>query len=69
MKRCAQCGGKLGLGVKYQNLWRGYRLVHLRFCSKVCEQAYEVMQRRASKQSRRLAAPGNDNGLTVRGWR
>jgi hypothetical protein len=55
MKRCAQCGGKLGLGVKFRNLWRGYRWVHLRFCSRVCEQIYEVGHRKESGQSRLLS--------------
>jgi hypothetical protein len=32
MKRCALCHGKLGLGVRYRNLWNGRWWVHTRFC-------------------------------------
>ena len=28
MKRCALCHGKLGLGVRYRNLWNGRWWVH-----------------------------------------
>jgi hypothetical protein len=42
MKRCAQCHGKLGLGVRFRNLWDGRWWVHLRFCSAHCEGNYEL---------------------------
>src|SRR5262245_1430377 len=32
MKSCAQCHGKLGLGVRARNLWNGHWWVHVRFC-------------------------------------
>jgi hypothetical protein len=42
MKRCAQCQGKLGLGVRSRNLWNGGWWVHVRFCSTHCEALYEL---------------------------
>src|SRR5262249_20242985 len=33
MKRCAQCHGRLGLGVRSRNLWNGRWWAHARFCS------------------------------------
>jgi hypothetical protein len=56
MKRCAQCGGRLGLGVKFRNLWNGREWVHLRFCSGLCEDAHELAHRRELEQSRWLSA-------------
>jgi hypothetical protein len=44
MKRCALCHGKLGLGVRYRNLWNGRWWVHTRFCSAHCEALYELEQ-------------------------
>ena len=41
MKRCAQCHGKLGLGVRSRNLWNGRWWVHVRFCSVHCEDLYK----------------------------
>jgi|ERR1700730_4221382 len=42
MKRCAQCQGRLGLGVRSRNLWNGGWWVHVRFCSTHCEALYEL---------------------------
>src|SRR5215831_17862466 len=42
MKRCAQCHGKLGLGVRSRNLWNGRWWAHVRFCSTRCEALYEL---------------------------
>jgi hypothetical protein len=44
MKRCAQCHGKLGLGVRSRNLWNRWWWVHVRFCSSRCEALYELEQ-------------------------
>jgi hypothetical protein len=44
MKRCAQCHGKLGLGVRSRNLWNGWWWVHVRFCSSRCKALYELEQ-------------------------
>lgn len=55
MKRCAQCGGKLGLGIKFRNLWNGRWWVHLRFCSSACEHTHELEHRREREQTRWLA--------------
>jgi cytochrome c len=42
MKICAQCHGKLGLGVRARNLWDGRWWVHVRFCSTHCEARHEL---------------------------
>jgi hypothetical protein len=42
IKSCAQCYGKLGLGVRARNLWNGRWWVHVRFCSAHCEALYEL---------------------------
>jgi hypothetical protein len=42
MKKCAQCHGKLGLGVRSRNLWSGHWWVHVRFCSTYCEALHEL---------------------------
>jgi hypothetical protein len=36
-KRCAICGSKLGLGVRFRNFWTTAGWKHLRFCGKRCE--------------------------------
>jgi hypothetical protein len=45
MKRCAQCHGKLGLGVRSRNLWNGRWWVHVRYCSTHCEARHELERR------------------------
>jgi hypothetical protein len=42
MKRCAQCGGKLG--IRFRNFWNRKRnwFEHKRFCSAFCEANYEL---------------------------
>ena len=52
MKGCAQCHGKLGLGVRFRNVWNGYWWVHLRFCSTQCEGLYEWYRSEASARDR-----------------
>jgi hypothetical protein len=42
MKKCVQCDGKLGLGVRSCNLWNGRWWVRVRFCSSYCEARYEL---------------------------
>ena len=42
MKRCAQCHGKLGLGVRSRNVWNGRWWVHVLYCSTHCEALYEL---------------------------
>jgi len=42
MKRCVQCRGRLGLGVRARNLWSGCWWVHVRFCSGRCEALHEL---------------------------
>ena len=39
---CAQCQGRLGLGVRSRNLWNGCWWVRIRFCSTHCEALYEL---------------------------
>jgi hypothetical protein len=45
MKRCAQCHGKLGLGVRSRNLWNGRWWIHVRYCSTHCEALHELERR------------------------
>jgi hypothetical protein len=52
MKRCAQCHGKLGLGVRSRNLWNGRWWVHVRFCSVHCEALYKPEQRQRTSPTR-----------------
>ena len=52
MKRCAQCYGKLGLGVRFRNLWNGRWWVHHRFCSAHCEGLYELERYEADARHR-----------------
>ena len=42
MKRCAQCQGKLGLGVRSRKMWNGRWWVHMRYCSVHCEALHEL---------------------------
>ena len=49
---CAECGGKLGLGVRFRNLWNGTSWFHLRFCSTRCEQRNEYVRRTANREER-----------------
>ena len=42
MKRCAECHGKLGLGVRFRNVWNGRWWVHVRYCSAHCEALHEL---------------------------
>ena len=42
MKRCAQCHGKLGLGVRSRNVWNGRWWIHVLYCSTHCEALYEL---------------------------
>jgi hypothetical protein len=46
--RCTECGGKLGLGVRFRNLWDGLGWIHRRYCSASCE-AQNEFTRRASR--------------------
>ena len=42
MKRCAQCHGKLGLGVRFRKDWNGRWWVHVRYCLAHCEALHEL---------------------------
>jgi hypothetical protein len=45
--RCTECGGKLGLGVRFRNLWDGFSWIHLRYCSASCEAKDQLTRRNA----------------------
>jgi hypothetical protein len=45
MKKCAQCHGKLGLGVRSRNLWKGRWWIHVRYCSTHCEARHKLERR------------------------
>ena len=49
MKTCAQCHGKLGLGVRSRNLWNGLWWVHVLFCSTHCETLYVLEHANAGR--------------------
>ena len=49
---CAECGGKLGLGLRFRNLWDGFSWFHLRFCSARCEERNESSRRNANREDR-----------------
>src|SRR5215475_6292427 len=53
MKRCAQCHGRLGLGVRSRNLWNGRWWAHARFCSAHCEGKYELERYNANAKQHR----------------
>src|SRR6516164_8202316 len=53
MKRCAQCHGKLGLGVRSRNVWNGRWWAHTRFCSAHCEGKYELERYNANAKQHR----------------
>ena len=42
MKRCTQCHGPLGLGVRFRNVWNGRWWLHVRYCSSHCEALHEL---------------------------
>ena len=42
MKRCAQCQGKLGLGLHSRKVWNGRWWVQVRYCSAHCEAHHEL---------------------------
>jgi hypothetical protein len=56
MKRCAQCHGKLGLGVRSRNVGNGRWRVHVRFCSAHCEALHEL-ERYEAKGGLRASIP------------
>jgi hypothetical protein len=66
MKRCYQCGGKLGLGVKSRNVWNGWWRARLQFCSRRCELTYEREHRREHQRSRSLATQARGNHPATR---
>src|SRR5262249_24758226 len=53
MKRCAQCHGRLGLGVRSRNLWNGRWWARARFCSAHCEGKYELERYNANAKQHR----------------
>jgi hypothetical protein len=56
MKRCAQCHGKLGLGIRFRNVWNGRWWVHVVYCSTHCEALHELERSnaRANLRARRF---------------
>ena len=58
MKRCAQCHGPLGLGVRSRNVWNGRWWVHVRYCSTHCEALHELERYKARSPARREGLGG-----------
>ena len=52
VKTCVQCQGKLGLGIRARNLWKGRWWSHVYFCSARCEDRYELEQSEANAKPR-----------------
>ena len=50
-KRCAQCHGKLGLGVRSRSVWNGRWWVHVSYCSIRCEALHELERYNARTQN------------------
>ncbi len=50
MKACAQCGGRLGLGVRFRNYWHAWAWHHVRFCSAYCESLFDQESHVANEQ-------------------
>jgi hypothetical protein len=57
MKRCAQCHGKLGLGVRSRNVWNGRWWVHVLYCSTHCEALHELERYARAKRGRHAFIP------------
>ena len=49
---CAECGGKLALGIRFRNHWNGFSWFHIRFCSARCEERNEYDRRSANREER-----------------
>ena len=65
MKRCAQCHGKLGLGVRFRNVWNGRWWVHVRYCSTHCEALHELERYNAAPNvGRHIIARSSPQKLT-----
>jgi hypothetical protein len=47
MKRCAQCHGNLGLGVRSRKVWNGRWWVLVRYCSAHCEALHKLERYKA----------------------
>ena len=55
MKRCAQCIGKLGLGVRSRKVWNGRWWVLVRYCSAHCEAVHKLERHNARANHGRYA--------------
>jgi len=62
-KVCAQCGGKLPLGVRFTNRWIKDGWKHLRFCSAYCEAINEHAHVQYVRQDRWIAYLGSVEGM------
>ena len=51
-KRCAVCKKKVGLGVRFLNLWNGFGWTHIRFCGARCEERFEKDHKNAVQKLR-----------------
>ena len=57
MKRCAQCHGKLGLGVRSRNVWNGRWWVHVLYCSTHCEALHLTAAAKTDRRRPRQRSP------------
>jgi hypothetical protein len=58
-KVCLQCGSRLGLGMRFRNLWTGMGWEHVRFCSSLCEANNELERRNQNSQTKWLSYLGS----------
>ena len=67
MKRCAQCHGPLGLGVRSRNVWNGRWWDHVRYCSTHCEALHELERYKARSPARREGLAGRNRHIPAVG--
>ena len=60
-RRCEQCRSKLGLGVRFLNLWSGQEWVHVRFCCNLCQTTYELERRNEIARNRWIGMLARDS--------
>jgi hypothetical protein len=58
--RCFNCGSKLGLGVRFLNLWNCEEWVHVRFCSTLCQTTCELERRTQTARNRWIDSLARD---------
>jgi hypothetical protein len=68
MKKCAQCHGPLGLGVRSRNVWNGRWWVYVLYCSTHCEALHALERYNARGACWRPGGGGHGRDPGGRGW-